>query len=438
MARRQIKIGLAGLGNVGMGVYANIAKNHALLSQRSNADLQITKIAVRDVGKARDREVPAELLTDRWQDLVEDEDIDIIVELIGGIDEAKKLVRESVNRGKVVVSGNKALLAEHGQELFTLAREKEVPVYFEAAVAGGIPIIKAVQESLVGNRIEMISGIINGTCNYILTKMREEGWRYTEALKEAQELGYAEADPTLDVNGWDAGHKAILLASLASGEWVPADQAVVEGIENIRLSDIQFVETLGYTVKLLAIIRDDEQGRMEVRVQPCLVPHEHLLASVNGVFNAVMVQGDLVGETLFYGSGAGQDPTSSSVISDVVDAAIGLSHDEKRGYVPSNKLASVVPIEDTISRYYLRLSVENRPGVLAQVADIMGKHAIGITSVIQPETSAEVADLVLMLDDAPFGSMKDALAQVQGLTCTREEPTLLRMETFGYLPEEEV
>ncbi len=432
MGRRHIQVGLAGLGNVGMGVYANLEKNRELLGDRCQADFNIKKIAVRNLDKARDRDVPEALLTNRWQDLIEDPDIDVVIELIGGTEDAKSLVIEALRRRKVVVSGNKALLAEHGQEIFALAQEMEVPVYFEAAVAGGIPIIKAIQESLVGNRIELISGIINGTCNYILTRMREKGLGYTEALQEAKDLGYAESDPTLDVNGWDAGHKAVLLASLACGRWVPADQIHVEGIEGISVNDIKFVENLGYTVKLLAIIRGSADTSMEVRVQPCLVPRQHLLASVNGVFNAVMVEGDLVGETLFYGSGAGQDPTSSSVIADLVDAAVGLQHEEKRGYIPSNEVAAVMPIEDTVSQYYLRLKVDNVPGVLAQVAAIAGKHGIGITSVIQPETSAPVADLVLMIDDAPYGSLKTALAEIQALKCTSDHPTLLRMETFAH------
>ena len=432
MGRRKIEIGLAGLGNVGMGVYANILKNHALLSQRSQADLHIRKIAVRDLSKGREHQppIPVELFTDHWEDLVNDDEIDIVVELIGGIEQAKELVIAALRKKKVVVSGNKALLAEHGQEIFSLAQEMGVPVYFEAAVAGGIPIIKAVQESLVGNRIRMISGIINGTCNYILTRMREVGLSYQDALKEAQELGYAEADPTLDVNGWDAAHKAILLASLASGRWVKADQIHVEGIENIRLGDIQFVETMGYSVKLIGMIRCAEDEPIEARVQPCLVPKHHLLASVNGVYNAVMVEGDLVGETLFYGSGAGQNPTSSSVIADIVDAVSGLQHEEKRGYVPSHQLAKVKPIGATISQYYLRLHVENRPGVLAQIAQIMGSYEIGIMSVIQPESTAAMADLVLMLDHAPYGSVQQALTQIQGLSCTSDNTTLLRMESF--------
>ena len=431
MGRRQIEIGLAGLGNVGMGVYANLQKNSALLSRRCQADLNVRRIAVRDKSKARDREVPETLLTDRWQDIVDDDAIDVVVELIGGIEQAKELVIAALRRKKVVVSGNKALLAEHGPEIFALAEEMEVPVYFEAAVAGGIPIIKALQESLVGNDIRVISGIINGTCNYILTRMREEGLSYQDALKEAQALGYAESDPTLDVNGWDAGHKAVLLASLACGRWAAADQIHVEGIEGIRLSDIRFVETLGYAVKLLAVIRCGcDEGPLEVRVQPCLVPKSHLLASVNGVFNAVMVEGDLVGETLFYGSGAGQDPTSSSVIADLVDAAVGLQHEEKRGYIPSNELAEVKPIGETVSQYYLRLTVENRPGVLAQIAQIAASHEIGIMSVIQPESTAAMADLVLMLDHAPYGSVQNALREIRALPCTTDNTTLLRMESF--------
>lgn len=430
MTRRQIQIGLAGLGNVGMGVYANVLKNHDLLSQRCQADLHIRRVAVRDKSKARARDVPETILTDRWRDLIEDDAIDVVVELIGGVEDARDLVVEAIKRKKVVITGNKALLAEHGREIFALAKANEVPIYFEAAVAGGIPIIKAIQESLVGNAIEVICGIINGTCNYILTRMVDEGLSYEEALKEAQDLGYAEADPTLDVNGWDAGHKAVLLASLASGHWVDADKITVEGIENIRLSDIRFVEEMGYAVKLLAVIRCSNSEPLEVRVQPSLVEKNHLLASVNGVFNAVMVEGDLVGETLFYGSGAGQDPTSSSVISDIVDAAVGLQHQEKRGYVPSEVAVDVKPIEDTVSRYYFRLKVENSPGALARVAQIMGNQEIGILSVIQPQATQAMADLVFMLDRAPYGAVQHALRQIEALPVKTEDPTLFRVESF--------
>lgn len=416
-----------------MGVYAALEKNRDILSRRCHADLALRKVAVRELGKARQRTIPEELLTGDWQELIDDDGIDIIVELMGGVDEAKKLVEGALRKGKVVVTGNKALLAEHGQEIFTLAKQLDVPVYFEAAVAGGIPIIKTVQESLVGNRIRMIYGIINGTCNYILTRMREAGLDYAAALKEAQKLGYAEADPTLDVNGWDAGHKAVLLASLACGKWVPATAIHVEGIENVRAEDLAFVEKLGYVLKLIAVIRCCENGDapLEVRVQPSLISRSHLLASVNGVFNAVMVEGDLVGETLFYGSGAGQNPTTSSVISDIVDAVVGLQHEEKRGFIPSLECAEVAPIHETRSRYYLRLSVENRPGVLAQVSAITGKHDIGITSVIQPESSEAYADLVMMLDTARYGAVKNALDEIRALPSTREDITLLRLEELG-------
>lgn len=431
MERRKIGIGLAGLGNVGLGVFLNLEKNREVLTQRCHADLALRKIAVRDIGKSRGAEIPADLLTSRWQDLLEDEGVDVIVELMGGVGEAKQLVEAALRKRKVVVTGNKALLAEHGREIFGLAKEMATPIHFEAAVAGGIPIIKTVKESLVGNRIHAIYGIINGTSNFILTRMREAGISYEEALAEAQSLGYAEADPTLDVSGWDAGHKAVLLASLACGRWVPYDKISVSGVANIQSRDMRFAEKLGYRIKLLAVIRQEGADQMEVRVQPSLVPERHLLAAVNGVFNAVMVQGDLVGETLFYGSGAGQDPTSSSVISDLVDAAVGLQHAEKRGQIPSLDLAEVVPLEETISQYYLRLTVDNRPGVLAQVAAITGKHNVGITSVIQPEASGDLAELVLMLDAARHGAIQAALAEIQALPSNREPATLLRMELLS-------
>ena len=426
-----LRIGLAGFGNVGAGVYQNLARNADLLQQRTGHRLEICRIAVRDPDKKRDVELPADLVTTHLDDLVNDHETDIIVELIGGTDTALDFVKDSLRAGKAVVTGNKALLAEHGKELFAIADEQKTPIYFEAAVAGGIPIIKTVQESLVGNHVEAVTGIINGTCNYILTRMAEAGLDYDEALEEAQQLGYAEADPTLDVNGWDAAHKAIILASLSYGCWVPTDAIFVEGIEQVTRRDIQFADKLGYCVKLLAVIQlHTDSNAIEVRVQPSLISREHILASVKGVFNAIMVRGDVVGETLFYGSGAGQDPTSSSVISDLADAAAHLgSGNGRTGFVPHGLYGKPLPVDESVSKYYLRVEADDRPGVLAQIANVLGEHEVGILSVIQPEEhDDEIAPIVLTLHFAPFGIVREAIARIGELECVREAPVLMRVE----------
>lgn len=426
-----LQIGLAGFGNVGAGVYKNLLKNRDLLQKRIGRALEVRRIVVRDPAKARDIALPADIVTTDLDALINDDEIDIVVELIGGTDRAFDLVKAALERGKTVVTGNKALLAERGKELFALADEMRTPIYFEAAVAGGIPIIKTVQESLVGNHIEAVAGIINGTCNYILTRMTAAGLDYPEALTEAQALGYAESDPTLDINGWDAAHKAIILASLSYGCWVPTDRIYVEGIEKITRRDINFAHRFGYVVKLLAIIRlHPESNAIELRVQPSLIPKGHILASVNGVFNAILIRGDVVGETLFYGSGAGQDPTSSSVISDLADAALWRNTCEgQTGFVPHGLYGNPLPIEESISKYYLRVEADDVPGVLAQIARVLGDHDIGILSVIQPEDHAEgSAPIVLMLHYATFGTVRKALACLKELDCVREEPILMRVE----------
>jgi homoserine dehydrogenase len=432
---RTIRIGLAGLGNVGAGVFKNVARNQDLIQQRTGANLEIAKVAVRNLKKKRDIEVPAKLLTGDWRDIIADPSIQVVVELIGGTTEAFDLVSASLRAKKIVVTGNKALLAERGRELFALAEECGVPIYFEAAVAGGIPIIQVLQEGLVANRILSIHGIINGTCNYILTRMSQAGLSYVDALQEAQDKGYAEADPTLDISGWDAAHKAIILASLSYGFWIKAEDVHVEGIDRVSIADIRFAERLGYGVKLLSVIRADEQGRVEVRTQPTLLPLTHVLASVNGAFNAIVVNGDIVGETLFYGRGAGQDPTSSSVISDLCEAAATLIYGARHsGFVPHGLYGKSKPIDDTVSRYFLRLTVNDVPGVLGQITTTLGARGIGISSVIQPEdleSTSDTTSLVLMIHDARLGDVKAAMAEIEKLACVREQPVWMRVETMA-------
>jgi homoserine dehydrogenase len=425
----QIGIGLAGLGTVGAGVFKHLQQNRVLIAERLGLELAVRRIAVRDVGKKREVQPSSKLLTNRWEDLVEDPDVHIVVELMGGIEPAYSCVMCALDHGKVVVTGNKALLAEHGAEIFEKGAEKNVPIFFEAAVAGGIPIIKSIREAFIGNHIRSIHAILNGTSNYILSRMTEQAMDFPLALKEAQEAGYAEADPTLDVNGWDAAHKAIILASLAYGFWVNTNQIYVEGIEQIGALDIQFAQKLGYRIKLVATIRANEESLVEVRVHPTFVPKDHVLASVNGVFNALMVHGDIVGDTLFYGRGAGQDPTTSSVISDLAQAAIWFDSGGKAfGFTPHGLYGKCLPIERVVSGFYLRLSVIDKPGVLAQIASILGSHQIGISSVVQPEGhEGDAVPLVLMIHDAAFGRMQTALELIRQLDCVKARPVLLRV-----------
>jgi homoserine dehydrogenase len=432
---QQVHIGLAGMGNVGAGVYKNLANNRVLLMERIGAELTVKKIVVRDPAKSRDVHAPAALFTTRWQDLLDDPEIQVVVELMGGIQPARDLILGAIERGKMVVTGNKALLAEHGREIFEAAAKHKVPVFFEAAAAGGVPIIKAIREAFIANHILSMHGIVNGTSNYILTRMTESGMSFEEALAEAQAAGFAESDPTLDINGWDAAHKAIILASLAYGFWVGLDKVYVEGIEKITATDIRFAAELGYVIKLLAIIKAGKRSEIEVRVHPALIPRSHVLASVNGVFNAILVQGDVVGETLFYGRGAGQDPTSSAVISDLAEAAAALhSPRASFGFTPHGLYGTCKPIDQIVSQYYLHISVVDQPGVLAQVAGILGGLNIGISSMIQPEEhEPESVPLVLMVHTATNAAINTAIDKIAKLPTVKRPPRLIRVETFSPL-----
>ena len=429
---QQIGVGIAGLGNVGTGVFKHLSLNHALLRERLGLELIVRKVAVRDPARARSIAIPSPMLTGRWQEVLDDPAVQIAVELMGGVTDAREFILGAIQRGKMVVTGNKALLAEHGKEIFDAAARQKVPVFFEAAVAGGIPIIKAIREGFVANHITSIHGIINGTSNYILTRMTEAGLSFEAALKEAQAAGYAEADPTLDVNGWDAAHKAIILASLAYGFWVPEGKIFVEGIENVTANDILFARKLGYSIKLLGVIKADASGAVEVRVHPTLIPQKHVLASVNGVFNALSVKGDVVGETLFYGRGAGQDPTSSSVIADIADAGSALQSPRSNyGFMPHGLYGTCKPLDEIVSEYYLRVLVEDRPGVMAQIAGTLGELNIGISSIFQPEgEEGEAVPLILVIHKATHGQMSLAMEKISALACVRKAPRMIRVENF--------
>ena len=394
--------------------------------------MEIRKIAVRDLSKKREGNTPAELFTTSLMEVVENPSVDIVVELIGGTEAAFDLVTKALKAGKPVVTGNKALLAERGTELFAISKETNTPIYFEAAVAGGIPIIKAVQQSLVGNKIESIAGIINGTSNYILQRMTEAGLGYPEALKEAKDLGYAEADETLDVNGWDAAHKAIILGSIAHGFLINYKDVYVRGIEKVTPLDIQFASDLGYVVKLLSLVIANKDGGIEIRTQPSFLSKTHILASVHGVFNAVAIKGDHLGESLFYGRGAGQGPTASSVVSDLVEATRG--SETNMGFLPYKETGNLVDIDDTATSYYVRFSVTDRPGVIADIASVLAKHEIGISGTHSPvdadNPDAEFVEMVFLLHTCPFGRLKLALAEVENLDCLTNRPVVFRIEAL--------
>ena len=438
---QKVNLGIIGGGTVGGGVFQAVQRNGALMASRLGISLSVVKMAVRDVRKKRAVNLPKTLLTTDSASVINDPRVNVVVELMGGTTTARTVVLSALKLGKPVVTANKALLSAHGEELFAAAQRYGTNLYYEASVAGGIPIIKVLREGLIGNRITRLYGIVNGTCNYILTRMKLEGADFADVLADAQRLGYAEAEPSLDVDGYDAMHKINILASLAHGFWVNPKQIYVEGIRAITSIDIQFAGQLGYTIKLLGIVKktdaaDPQQNcsPIQVSVCPCLVPNTHVLASVNHVFNAVYVRGDVVGDTLYYGRGAGQDATASAVLSDLADAALDLkcgTASRIPPFVPHERAGAVLPMDEVVSRYYVRLSVEDRPGTLAKIAAILAGSKIGISSVIQPEGhEGESVPLILMIHDAKNAVMTRALAKIGQLSVVKGQPVMIRVESF--------
>jgi homoserine dehydrogenase len=397
-------------------------------------------VAVKAFDEPRPYPIGQSLMTTDWQEVVNDPEVHIVTELVGGTGLARTMVLSALKSGKPVITANKALLSAHGEELFEAAQQHGTNLYYEASVCGGIPIIKSLREGFVGNRITHLYGIVNGTCNYILTRMKLEGADFDAVLKDAQAQGYAEAEPSLDIDGFDAQHKVGILASLAHGFWVNPAKIHVEGITHVSALDIKFAQQLGYTIKLLGIIKKGDgkaKGRgpkIQVSVYPTLIPNSHVLASVNHVFNAVFVRGDIVGDTLFYGRGAGKDATASAVLSDLADAALDLKFGTKHRvppFVPHEKDGAVAPIEEIVSRYFIRLNVKDVPGTLGKITNILGAAKIGISSVIQPEGhEGETVPLILMLHDAPNGAVTKALKKIAALPVVKGEPVLLRVENF--------
>lgn len=435
---KPVRVGVLGLGTVGGGTVNVLRRNAEEIARRAGRAIVVTRASARDLSRSRICDTQGIALTADPFEIVNDPDIDVVVELIGGYDLAKQLVLTAIANGKHVVTANKALIALHGNEIFAEASKKGVMVLFEAAVAGGIPIIKAIREGLAGNRINWLAGIINGTGNYILTEMRDKGRDFADVLKEAQALGYAEADPTFDVEGIDAGHKLTILASIAFGIPLQFDKVFTEGITKITRLDVEYAEALGYRIKNLGIARKTEHG-IELRVHPTLIPKRRLIANVDGVMNAVLVCGDAVGPTLYYGAGAGAEPTASAVVADLVDVVRAMTSDPENR-VPhlafqANAIADipVLPSAQIKTAYYLRLTAEDKPGVLADVTRILAAHNISIEALIQKEPPAgETSVPIIMLTQQTLEhEMNAAIADIEALTTVSGKVARIRLETLG-------
>jgi len=439
---KPIQVGLLGMGTVGSGTFNVLQRNQEEIKRRAGRGIEIAMVADLDVAKAKALAGPNVTVVSDARQIIANPEIDIVVELIGGYGIAKAMVLEAIAAGKHVVTANKALLAVHGTEIFEAANAKGVMVAFEAAVAGGIPIIKALREGLTANRIQWVAGIINGTTNFILSEMREKGLDFDVALKEAQRLGYAEANPSFDIEGVDAAHKATLMSALAFGISVQFDKAYVEGITHLGAADIRYAEQLGYRIKLLGITKKTEAG-IELRVHPCLVPTQRLIANVEGAMNAVMVQGDAVGTTLYYGKGAGAEPTASAVIADLVDitrlhTADPLNRVPHLAFQPNamNPI-EVLPMSDVVTSYYLRLRVADEAGVLAKLTGLLAEADISIDAVLQREADQvslageNQTDVIILTHDTREGTMNEVLAKMQVLPTVMAPITKIRKEELN-------
>ncbi len=432
---KPINVGLLGIGTVGGGTYSVLKRNAEEITRRAGRPIRISIVADKDLERIRQLTGGACRMSDDAFAVVSDPEVDIVVELIGGYGVARDLVLQAIDNGKHVVTANKALLAKHGNEIFAAAQKKGVMVAFEAAVAGGIPIIKALREGLTANRIEWIAGIINGTTNFILSEMRDQGLPFDSVLKEAQRLGYAEADPTFDVEGVDAAHKLSIMSAIAFGNSMSFDKAHIEGISKLDAADIKYAEQLGYRIKLLGITKRTAEGD-ELRVPPTLIPAKRLIANVEGAMNAVLVKGDAVGATLYYGKGAGAEPTASAVIADLVDVTRMHTADPEHrvphlAFQPDAMVdLAILPIADVVSSYYLRLRVEDRPGVLADVTRILADDGISIVAMIQrePGEGEEQTDIIMLTHKTRERNIDAAIAGIEALPAVRGRIIRLRLE----------
>ena len=427
----KINIGLIGFGTIGSGVAKFLIERRDLLLKRTGIDFNLSLVCDKDLSSKRDVSLPKSMLTKDADKVINDPSIHIIVELIGGIHPAKEIVMKALSRGKHVVTANKLLLASEGEEIFQKAKDSNREIYFEASVAGGVPIIKAIREGMVGNRFSSILGILNGTSNYILSSMSSEGSSFKAALKEAQSKGYAEKDPSLDIKGLDTSHKLAILSLLGFGKRVDLDDIYVEGIDNISNLDIQYAKELGYAIKLLAIAKR-YGNELEVRVHPTLLPSEHLLSSVSGVYNAIFIEADLVGKQLFYGQGAGKLPTASAVLSDIVDIGhkITCGKNLAQSIIPKDvEIKNIRKMDDVVTRYYAHFSAIDKPGVLANIADLLGRHNISIASVVQKERrEAHIVPIVMLTHEAKEMGMQAALAKINKLPAIKKKSVVIRLE----------
>jgi homoserine dehydrogenase len=432
---KPMKVGLLGIGTVGSGTYEVLNRNQEEIERRAGRRIHIAMVADLDIKRAKSLVSSDCVVVSDAKEVIAQPDIDIVVELIGGYGIAYELVMAAIESGKHVVTANKALLAMHGTEIFEAAHRKGVMVAFEASVAGGIPIIKALREGLTANRIEWIAGIINGTTNFILSQMREKNWSFQQALEAAQSLGYAEADPTFDIEGIDAAHKASIMAAIAFGIQIPFQKAYVEGITQLQSQDIRFAEQLGYRIKLLGIAKQSQAG-IELRIHPCLVPSKSIIANVEGAMNAVMVQADAVGTTLYYGKGAGGEPTASAIIADLVDitrlhSADPLNRVPYLAYQPQSiRDIAILPIDHIVTAYYLRLGVADQAGVLASVTGLLAEFSISIDAMLQQPSHAkeERTELIILTHQCLESSMNAALKKIQALPTVIEPIVRIRKE----------
>jgi len=430
---KEIGVAVLGFGTVGAGVVETLQQNGELLAERLGVRLALRGVADLDLETDRGVKMDPALLTTDGAALIERDDVDVVVELIGGTGVARDFILQALRKGKPVVTANKKLLAEYGEEIHRVAEEFETEILFEAAVGGGIPIIKALREGLCANRITSVYGILNGTCNYILTRMENEQLPFDQVLAEAQAAGYAEAEPSLDIDGLDTAHKAAVLASLAHGCIVPLEKVQTAGIRGMAAADIAYAAKMGYRIKLLAIIQGGPEG-VEVSVQPTLVSHGHQLAAVSGVYNAVLVQGDVVGTTLYYGRGAGRAATASAVVADLADAALNLRAGGRRRDLSGVHAKTPVVFrdpDDIVARHYVRFSMKDQPGTFAQVATVLGAHGIGIDSVMQQEApaDAEYVPVLFVTGPARAGNLAAALAEIRGQDALIDcDPVCYRIE----------
>ncbi len=424
-----IQIGLLGCGTVGSGVVKLLEKNASTIAQRSGDEIVIRRVMERDVDKCLALGVDPQRITSNFQDIVDDPEIDIVVELMGGIEPASDFILQAMRNGKHVVTANKDMIAVKGKELFETAEEHQVDFYFEASVGGGIPIVYPLKQSLAGNQIQEVIGILNGTTNYILTKMSREGLDYNQVLEEAQALGYAEADPTADVSGLDAARKIAILSSIAFNSRVTLNDVYVEGITGITAEDIRYARELGYVIKLLAIAKEDEFGRIQIRVHPAFLPVNHPLAAVNDVFNAVFVQGDAVGEIMHFGRGAGQMPTASAVVGDIIEIVRNLNHHTKaRIGCTCYEQKPILSINELEVEYYIRMTVTDRPGVLAGIAGVFGNNDVSIATVLQKSSDDNRAELIMITHRVREKGLRDALSVLSGMSIVGEINSVIRLE----------